>query len=305
MKKLFAKGIGRRRAIIPLYFLASVIVLTVAWVIDTDRNAPYSATSFTCLFLLLSLLHSNLSSTSSKLGFTCCGSFLLLCQIAQVALLYYVLLSSDASLSISNCGKSSCSPDVLQNGLPYNPNGWSGGKMLCPFRDCRWADVTGEAPNVYPAVPDDPTVPDVSQSPCNGQAGCANLLTTRKEDYPDWGRGLMFGWVSGVTLDDGMTVCPKVDATGYVPETGLKGKGLPVCAMCSAYLYKWHGYTDWGGPLECPGNADDPLCSVCAYTWKQTYGERVQTIILYSFSFSLNVVLVGTRCLLKTKPNKK
>jgi hypothetical protein len=276
-----------------------LICVGISALMDGNHYGTWTVVIYFAMIGFFWFIHRDLSDTDAKTGFVFCGAIALIVQYCTILFFATFVNASDPSLDSSPIGKSSCSPETEQLDIPYNPWGWQRSTLNqihflhCPFVGGRWADITGIAPNVYPASVLDPLVPNISLSTCNGQVGCADLLTTRREDYFDRGMGLTHGWTKGATIDDGQTTCPLVDESAWNGQRS--GRGRPICGFCSAYLAKYHGYTEWEGPELCPGDVDDPFCFICRYTWNQTLNQRKFTVYVLIGSFVLNTFLVAAR----------
>jgi hypothetical protein len=186
----------------------------------------------------------------------------------------------------SPCGSSPCSNIPYQSIVPYHPAGKYQNQtyyyMVCPHpQTCRFADVTGIAPNGYPAQRDEPLLPDVSRPPCN-DISCEYLATTRIQDYlGDLAVGLRPGFFEGATTLD-LKVCPLVDVFALQPNGIDHGVGFDVCSFCSNYMNRYYGLAV---PPNCPipTTNDHFPCFVCvdASVFQDNYQRQGTAIVAF------------------------
>ncbi len=239
------------------------------------------------VFFIVALLWSFVwICTAEKSAFILWAGMLLAIQIPLIVFFWSFVAESDPALATSPCGKSSCSAQIGQDAIPYNPNGWYTGiehYLRCPYKDCRWGDSNGIHPIGYPLGTDGElnlTTPCVVDTTCNW------LATSRGEDYPDPGKGLTKGYVPGTTTVEDIDVCPMVDYT--------RNKGKHVCSHCSLYMSVYHGFgDDIGG---CPSSTENLMCFWCIDATRQTLNQRYWTfyVMLIHWCGSFLIVwLVG------------
>lgn len=137
------------------------------------------------------------------------------------------------------CGACSCTANSNDATLVFNPNGVFGGSTtlvsfalhqdtFCVYDECNWAGSNGIPIVTYPTISDVDLLPDLSKPPCAvGQTGC--VASNRKQDWPDWGTGLV-----GFFLGFATPTTPELPCPGVVvdPNNNQNLIGQSPCAMC-------------------------------------------------------------------------
>ena len=244
-----------------------------------------------------------------------CTCWIIVYEILLFSAILLLYLEGMPSISSSPCGRSSCSK-ISKNTDPvpivaYHPAGRFNSLypfyMFCPRLpgECRWGDHTvNAAPLGYPGQPDEPLLPDTTQTSCNARTGsptslgdntpppCPFLATQRAEDYPDLGYGLRDGYYPGVTATL-VKPCPLIDL-------GNQGKGVDVCGYCSHYLHRHYNL-----PLPtkgCPSPDEvDGHCAICHdVTMRQNDSHRLANVVLFGLICVASPILAVLRMLHNT-----
>jgi len=162
---------------------------------------------------------------------------------------------------------------------PYNPNGLLAyldpsavNKILayCPNPELKWADATSQ-PFIgtdveFALLPEDPT-------PCV----LCNVITTRKEDYLNLGRGATHGFEIGASVED-TSLCPGV--VRKLTLNGDLGVGQKICTTCSKKFAE-RGIINLE---QCPeANDDDGLCFICPgwFSWESNEVSDIRVVAEY------------------------
>jgi hypothetical protein len=210
------------------------------------------------------------------------------------------------SFSVSQHGKSSCTPKLFNDKAPYNPHGstWDGPLYgYCPYRTSTWADRLELSPIGFNKTIGNVFVPDTNY-PCSVDSACDFLASTRLEDYPDKGSGLTGGFFVGKTIEN-VEPCPGVDMMEF-NKYGKLGVGKVICAHCSRYFFHEGIYPE--GEL-CDDAELTHFCHICKESsfnqkpWQVT--AVFITFIVISIKLQLGLVALGVISLLKKRKIKQ
>lgn len=224
--------------------------------------------------------------------------------------LWFMRFASEAdpslAFTVSQHGKSSCSPKLYTAGVVYNPHGstWDGPFYgFCPYRTSTWADRLDLPPIGFNRTTGNVFVPDTNQ-PCPVGSVCDFLASTKPEHYPDNGGGLTGGFFTGKTMTD-ISPCPGVDMMEF-NKHGKLGLGKVICTHCSRYFFHEGIYPE--GEL-CPDADTTHFCSICKESsfyqkpWQVT--AVFITFIVVSIKLQIGLIVLGVMSLLKKRKIKQ
>lgn len=279
----------------PIWMILSIFQLLSLYIVG-ERYAAVSATVFTFLHGFVWIRSGKkLHQQEGKNIVLLWGLIFVIIQSAIAYWFMYQAKLSDRNWDGSPCGKSSCTGEIGASTIPYFPGGMYSKmpKIFCPYRDCRYGDATAEVVKIigYPAMSDDPLTPNTTAPPCvAGDTLCANLATTDPKNFKDKAYGLEGGFIRGAVVNT--EVCPGIDTTA--PNGVVTGRGKSVCAICTKYMYTYHGFLDIGVE-DCLGLADNVFCALCVDLFNLSTTYRYSLAYSYIGNTIVNFLLVFFR----------
>lgn len=220
--------------------------------------------------------------------------------LSLLACFWYMSVASDQipgfvfALKTVPCGMSSCSRQVNQNSVPYNPNSYfpdqygnvnpaSIAIVLCPCQECRWADLNGQLPRGYSGSYINGVLVLNLSDPIPG-----GYATSSPSDWPDPGTGGMDGYYKDISKVVDIVSCPGVSPTPN--PAGIRGRGNPLCATCLQYWRNIYAYVDLYSDTACPASlyqgSPDYMCpfcpgpTTCAYVAWFVYSYLMLSLVL-------------------------